>query len=244
MSNLIHSTGLTMTTYKTRVQFVADDLRSRILGGEFEGGTQLRQDALAKDYGVSRIPVREALLTLEAEGLVVLVAHKGAFTTELSIAKIQELFDLRVLLETYVLSHAIENLDDKDLLEAENVLTMYDRALDEGGDVNYWSEYNYAFHLALYRPANLPETLSIIHQLNTKSDRYIRMQLLYSQEITKAEQEHHELLELARKRNKVKACKLLKTHIEDACKSIVTLLEERQGTGAQIQQNASIDTSS
>ena len=61
-----------MATYKTRAQFVADDLRGRILGGEFKGGTQLRQDALARDYDVSRIPVREALLTLESEGLVAL----------------------------------------------------------------------------------------------------------------------------------------------------------------------------
>ncbi|OBX37764.1 putative HTH-type transcriptional regulator YdfH [Halomonas elongata] len=70
--------------YKTRAQFVADDIRHRILNGEFPGGTQLRQDALAADYDVSRIPVREALLTLEAEGLVEFYPHRGAFTTELS----------------------------------------------------------------------------------------------------------------------------------------------------------------
>lgn len=227
MSKLTHSTDSTMTTYKTRAQFVADDLRNRILGGEFKGGTQLRQDALAKDYDVSRIPVREALLALEAEGLVVLYAHKGAFTAELSIAKIRELFELRVLLETYVLKHAIDNLTDEDVQKADKILKKYDEALDRGGDVNYWSEYNYAFHLALYAPAELPETLAIIHQLNTKSDRYIRMQLLYSQEIAKAEQEHHELLDLARQRDTKRACKLLKTHIRDACDSIVTLLEER-----------------
>ncbi|MGP5564513.1 GntR family transcriptional regulator [Vreelandella alkaliphila] len=216
-----------MATFKTRAHFVADDLRKRILGGEFKGGTQLRQDALASDYDVSRIPVREALLTLESEGLVEFYAHRGAFTTELSVSKIRELFELRILLETYVLKHAIDNLTEADLDKAEDILRKYDDALNRGGEVDNWSEYNYAFHLALYAPAELPETLAIIHQLNTKSDRYIRMQLVYSQEITKAEKEHHELLELARQRDTDNACRLLKTHIEDACGSIIAVLGER-----------------
>ncbi|WP_280564808.1 MULTISPECIES: GntR family transcriptional regulator [unclassified Chromohalobacter] len=216
-----------MATYKTRAQFVADDLRGRILGGEFKGGTQLRQDALAKDYDVSRIPVREALLTLESEGLVEFHAHRGAFTTELSVAKIRELFDLRVLLETYVLRHAINGLTDTDLKKAEDTLLEYDQALNSGGDIDNWSEYNFAFHQALYAPAELPETLSLISQLNTKSDRYIRMQLVYTQEIEKAEQEHRGLLELARQGDADQACELLKTHIQEACEGIVALLEER-----------------
>lgn len=216
-----------MVTYKTRAHFVADDLRRRILGGEFKGGTQLRQDALASDYEVSRIPVREALLTLESEGLVVFHAHRGAFTTELSIAKIRELFELRILLETYVLRHSIDNLTEADIDKAADILSKYDNALNQGGEIDNWSEYNYAFHSALYAPAELPETLAIIHQLNTKSDRYIRMQLVYSQEIAKAEREHHELLEFARQRDSANACHLLKTHIEDACESIIAILEMR-----------------
>ncbi|OAZ91622.1 GntR family transcriptional regulator [Halomonas sp. G11] len=216
-----------MATYKTRAQFVADDLRSRILGGEFKGGTQLRQDALARDYDVSRIPVREALLTLESEGLVEFYAHRGAFTTELSVAKIQELFELRILLETYVFRHSIPKLTEEDLQKADNILRKYDEALNTGGEINNWSEYNYAFHLTLYAPAELPETLALINQLNTKSDRYIRMQLLYTQEIEKAEEEHHALLALARKGSIDEACELLKNHIREACEAIVSLLKER-----------------
>ncbi|ALM53338.1 GntR family transcriptional regulator [Halomonas huangheensis] len=216
-----------MATYKTRAQFVADDLRRRILGGEFQGGTQLRQDALANDYDVSRIPVREALLTLESEGLVEFHPHRGAFTTELSVLKIRELFELRILLETHILRHSIPRLTDTDLKKAEDILKKYDEALDSGGEIDNWSEYNFAFHHALYAPAELPETLAIISQLNTKSDRYIRMQLLYTQEIEKAEKEHHGLLELARKGDVDQACALLKTHVQEACEGIVAVLDER-----------------
>ncbi|BBO56803.1 GntR family transcriptional regulator [Cobetia sp. AM6] len=216
-----------MAAFKTRAQLVADDLRSRILSGEFKGGTQLRQDALASDYSVSRIPVREALLTLEAEGLVEFHAHRGAFTTELSIAKIQELFDLRVLLETYVLRHSIDHLTVQDLEKAESILNKYDEALDSRGEIDNWSEYNFAFHQTLYAPANLPETMALISHLNTKSDRYIRMQLLYTQEIEKAEREHHALLEFARHGKIEEACHLLEAHIKEACDGIITLLENR-----------------
>lgn len=227
-----------MPAYKTRAQFVANDLRGRILGGEFPGGSQLRQDALAKDYDVSRIPVREALLTLESEGLVEFHAHRGAFTTELSIAKIRELFELRVLLETYILKRAIPNLTEEQLDDAEGILRKYDAALDSRGQIDNWSEYNFAFHQALYAPANLPETMAIISQLNTKSDRYIRMQLLYTQEIEKAEREHHTLLALSREGRIEQACQLLETHILEACEGIVSILEGR----AQAQQQTLPDT--
>lgn len=212
-------------TYKTRAQYVANDLRRRILSGEFQGGTQLRQDALAADYDVSRIPVREALLTLESEGLVEFYPHRGAFTTELSVAKIRELFDLRVLLESHLLRHAIPHLTPQVLDEAERILTEYDAALDSGSQIDNWSEYNFAFHEALYAPAGLPEAMNLVAQLNTKSDRYIRMQLLYTQAIEKAEKEHHTLLELSREGRTDEACRLLERHILEACEGIVAVLE-------------------
>ncbi|WP_462402214.1 GntR family transcriptional regulator [Pseudomonas sp. Marseille-QA0332] len=214
-----------MASFKTRAQHVADDLRKRILSGEFKGVTQLRQDALARDYDVSRIPVREALLTLEAEGLVEFHPHRGAFTTELSTTTIRELFDLRVLLECRALGEAIPKLTPDELDRAERLLDQYDAALDSGRDIDNWSDLNFAFHTALYGPAQLPETLAMIGQLNTKCDRYIRMQLLYTQEIQKAEKEHRELLDLARTKDIDTACALLARHIRDACDGIVTVLE-------------------
>ncbi len=214
-------------TYKTRAQYVTNDLRRRILSGEFPGGTQLRQDALAADYDVSRIPVREALLTLESEGLVEFYPHRGAFTTELSVDKIRELFDLRVLLESHMLKQAIPKITAASLERAGTILAEYDAALDSGSQIDNWSDYNYAFHEALYASAELPEAMSLVAQLNTKCDRYIRMQLLYTQAIEKAEREHHALLELSREGDAEAACRLLEQHILEACEGIVGILEGR-----------------
>lgn len=213
-----------MATFKTRAHAVADDVRRRILAGEFPGGSQLRQDSLAADYDVSRIPVREALLTLEAEGLVVFHAHRGAFVTELSLPHIREIFSLRSLLECFILRQAIPRATPKSLKAAERVLVNYDQALDSGGEIDNWSDYNLAFHCSLYTPAEQPETLALISQLNQQADRYIRMQLLYSRKIDKAEAEHWELLSLVREGETDAACALLKRHIDEACESIADVL--------------------
>ena len=78
--------------HKTRTQLVAEAIREKILSGEIKAGEPLRQAALAEELNVSRIPVREALLQLEAEGLVNFEAHKGATATQLSADQIDEIF--------------------------------------------------------------------------------------------------------------------------------------------------------
>ncbi|KLV08345.1 GntR family transcriptional regulator [Photobacterium ganghwense] len=213
---------------KTRTQYVADAIRGKILRGEIKGGDPLRQDALAKEFDVSRIPVREALLTLESEGLLEFRAHKGAFATELSADKIRELFELRVLLECHMLAHAIPLMTDADLDAAEAILQEYEEILNTGSRVDHWSNYNFAFHKALYTPANRPETLQLITQLNTQSDRYIRIQLLHTAGVAKAESEHRELLTLCRERNIAAACDLLKRHIDVSAEDIIGLLSKQK----------------
>src|SRR6266852_9187131 len=90
-------------------------LREKILSGEIGDGEQLRQDALAAEYGVSRIPLREALRQLEAEGLVSFYPHRGAVVSTLSLAEIEELFEIRALIEPDMLRRAIPKLSEEDL---------------------------------------------------------------------------------------------------------------------------------
>src|SRR5512138_1964205 len=85
-------------------------LRERILRGDYPEGDPLRQDALADELGVSRIPVREALRQLEAEGLVTFSPHRGAVVSTLSLEEIQELFELRADIESDLLGRAIPRM--------------------------------------------------------------------------------------------------------------------------------------
>src|SRR5438132_14032202 len=104
---------------------VADKLREEIIRGTIPEGAQLRQDAIATQYGVSRIPVREALRQLDAEGLIAIVPNRGAIVPALSPDDIGELFSIRALLEPEVLKLSIPHLTQEDFGEAAKLPRKY-----------------------------------------------------------------------------------------------------------------------
>ncbi|MGB0893547.1 MAG: GntR family transcriptional regulator [Parashewanella sp.] len=217
----------TPIVHKTRTQVVVEVLRESLLSGEIAAGEPLRQSALAEQLHVSRIPVREALLQLEAEGLVKFEAHKGASATFISVEQVRELFELRAMIETDLLAKAIPNLTDDNIAEAEKVLSELGAALKQRDSIATWSELNTEFHTCLYKAANRPNTLKVIQSLNTSCDRYIRLQLLSDDGIPKAEQEHKQLLHLCKSRQLIPATELLKAHILGAADTIEHLVAQQ-----------------
>lgn len=213
--------------HKTRTQVVVEVLREKILSGDIAAGEPLRQSALADELNVSRIPVREALLQLEAEGLVKFEPHKGATATELSVEQVTELFELRALIETDLLAKAIPNLRDEHLLQAEKVLDELESAFKQEDAVASWSELNTQFHTCLYQAAERPHTLEVVHGLNTNCDRYIRLQLLLAGGIPRAEQDHRDLLTYCRNKDTDKAIELLRAHILHAAEAIRELVAQQ-----------------
>jgi DNA-binding GntR family transcriptional regulator len=211
--------------FKTRTQVVIEAIRGQILSGEIKAGEPLRQAALAEQLQVSRIPIREALLQLEAEGLVRFEPHKGATATEISPDLIDELFELRALLETDLLARSIPLLSEDDLIEAELQLAKLDAALQSENHVLIWPELNSAFHLSLYK-ALRPQSYEIVSNLNKNSDRYIRMHLQMAGRILKSNKEHQQLLNLCRARDIAGACTLLNHHILSAKTEIKQFLLE------------------
>lgn len=217
----------TPIVHKTRTQVVVEVLREKILSGEIAAGEPLRQSALAQALNVSRIPVREALLQLEAEGLVKFEAHKGATATNLSVEQVSELFELRAMIETDLLAKAIPNLSDDDFTEAEQVLELLESAFKQENAIASWSELNTQFHTCLYQAANRPHTLEVVQGLSTNCDRYIRLQLLLGGGIPKAEHEHRELLSHCKNGDIAQATELLKHHILNAAETIKQLVAQQ-----------------
>ncbi len=215
---------MTPIMHKTRTQLVVEALRERILSGEIKGGEPIRQSAIANSLNVSRIPVREALVQLEAEGLVHFEPHKGASATLLSVEQVTELFELRVMIESDLLARAIPNLQPHDFEQAEQVLDKLESAFKHQNSVSSWSELNTEFHTCLYKAANRPHTLEVVHGLNTNCDRYIRLQLLLTGGIPTAEREHRQLIELCKNKQIDEATQLLKQHILNAATAIKALV--------------------
>ncbi len=211
---------------KTVAEAVADTLRMRILSGDLGEGAQLRQEVLAAELGVSRIPLREAFRLLEGEGLITIAPHRGAVVAVRSPEEIGELFDLRVLLEPDILRHAIPKLTERDLREAADILSGYNKAL-AARDVEAWGRLNTQFHLALYRPAERPRSLALVRSLLDQTDGYTRMQLLLTGGQSRAQREHTELLELCRARKASAAAKLVEDHVREAGRSLVDFMRKQ-----------------
>jgi DNA-binding GntR family transcriptional regulator len=210
--------------HRTLSAAIVEQLRRDILDGTYAAGAQLRQDALAASFQVSRIPVREALFQLEAEGLLRIEPHKGAIVSAFSLEEIDDVFDLRVLLEPRLLAQSAPLLTPQDFAEASALDADFARAIAEQ-DVAQWGLLNARYHLALYRHARQPRTLAIVTSLLQTSDRFTRLQMNRAPALARAETEHRKLLRLCRAGKVSEACDFLVAHIEKVRQDLRALLE-------------------
>ncbi|MCJ2187797.1 GntR family transcriptional regulator [Novosphingobium beihaiensis] len=140
---------------------IAGQLRAAILGGKYPPGTLLPQTELAREFSVSRIPVRDALLSLAADRLVEVVPGKGARVIRLSAKELEEVFALRIMLECDLLRRAVPNAGDSEKAEAEYVLR---RSSLEAGRPG-WHVGDRDFHRTLYSAADRPRQMAIVDEL-------------------------------------------------------------------------------
>jgi DNA-binding GntR family transcriptional regulator len=195
---------------------VVERLREKILSGELREGEQLRQDAIAAEFQISRIPVREALSHLAAEGLIKIVANRGAIVSSLSPEEIAELFETRAVLECYMLRQAIPRLKEEDFKRAEDILRQFEQSLEKDSETKAWGQWNWLFHSTLYAPATRPTMLAFLKTLNHNCDRYTRLHLVFTRNLHLAGEAHRKLLEACRTRDPQVAEKALWEHIMDA----------------------------
>jgi DNA-binding GntR family transcriptional regulator len=213
------------------VSAAVDSLRQRIIGGEFEEGESLNQVTIAREYEISRIPLREAMRQLEAEGLLEFRPGKGAVVSGLSIKEIGEVIELRAKIEPDLLSKAVPRLSQDDLDQAAGILDEYDAAF-ETRQVSTWGEHNWRFHSTLYAPSGCTVTMGILQNLHHLNERYARVQISLTRWEQRARQEHRTLLALCQKRDRRKAASLLRTHILTAGQSLIDVIEHQRNPAA------------
>jgi DNA-binding GntR family transcriptional regulator len=212
------------TEHPSTPAMVAKVLRQAIVNGALKGGEQLRQSEVAASFGISVIPVREALQQLVAEGFVILQRNRGAIVAEVSVDETTELFDLRVALETMLLAAAVPNMKPADLEQAAG----HQRALEAENDTNQWGVHNWRFHEALYRPADRPRTLAITANINRHVDRLLRLQMsLVVDGKMKSRREHGALLAACGRGDTKKAVSLLEQHIRGVEAIILRFVSKR-----------------
>jgi DNA-binding GntR family transcriptional regulator len=216
----------TLLQRKTIADSVAEYIMSKIMTGAYPGGSPIRQESIAAELGVSRIPVREALLQLEAEGLIVNRPHRGAVVADLSADDAVELFEARLLLEPHMVRVAISKVTADELSHLEGILHQYERGIETQRDPTELSKLNWEFHTALLEPARRPRTMALIQTLYNSADRYLRLQIEPLAAQTKARDEHRTIFEAYARRDALATARLLKNHIKDASEEIIEQIEK------------------
>jgi DNA-binding GntR family transcriptional regulator len=150
---------------------IADALRAAILDGSYRPGERIRQEDIAARSGASRIPVREALRLLQAEGLVTLVANSGAWVARLTLQECAELYQIRERLEPLLLRASLPGLDGAALGRLAGLAAAMERS---GGDVDAFLRADREFHLASYAAAPAGEAAQIIGRLWNSTQHYRR----------------------------------------------------------------------
>lgn len=227
ISSMLKNKSKSIIQRQSITETLTERIRENILSGVYPVNTLLRQETLAEEFGVSRMPVRETLRNLETEGLVVLQAGRGALVPELSIDEVNEIFHLRLLLEVETLKAAIPNATESSLKNSEALAIQLDAAYDSN-DIGAWGELNARFHMSLYAPSAMKATLAIIQRLNYQIDRYVRLQLVLDQDMRKASNEHKDLCQLCRSGDVERAASLLSLHIDITRNRLVTALSTKK----------------
>jgi DNA-binding GntR family transcriptional regulator len=143
-----------MATRRVLADVVTDDLRDAIVTHELEPGRRLAEDELASQLGVSRGPVREALMRLEREGLVIIERHKGARVASWDRSDLEEIYSLRIVLEELAAEWACKNATAADFAAMETVLKEFERLTDKQRTPREVSKLDLAFHSAIFRSAH------------------------------------------------------------------------------------------
>ena len=178
---------------RTLSERVFDVVREQIVSGRLSTDTPIRQDALAAELGVSKIPLREALGRLEQEGLLTSQANRGFFVQPMSTEQAEEIYALRLAIEPDAAAFAAGHADDAARDAAVAAFEELDHAA--GTDLPAVAACNRQFHVALVRPGGKLLTTQVVERLSILSERYVIKHLEPAGRESRAHREHRALLD-------------------------------------------------
>ncbi|QDH62554.1 MULTISPECIES: GntR family transcriptional regulator [Pseudomonas] len=200
---------------------IEETLRNAILDGRLPCGTAMRQQELASLFGVSRMPVREALRQLEAQSLLHVVTHKGAVVAPLIEDNSAETYELRMLLESEALRLSIPLLTEADITEADTLIC----ALEQEKDYTEIGRLNRLFHMTLYGKAPNQRLLKLVEHGLNEEERFLRFNLEAMGLGETSQEDHRELLNLVAQKKVEESILTLRNHLMRGMEVITTYLD-------------------
>lgn len=205
---------------------LVDVLRDYILSGAISSDVAIRQDALASQLQVSKIPLREALARLEQDGLVVSKPNRGFFVRPLSMQEAEEVYALRLKIEPDAAAYAAQHASPAEQAYARQTLEQLDAAASAGHSTV--GALNRAFHLALVRPGGRDITTETVMRLHVMADRYVVKHLEPGGRYVRAEAEHQEIFDAWMARDSKTVIDLITEHLSHTLEDLRTEIGEAE----------------
>jgi DNA-binding GntR family transcriptional regulator len=209
--------------FQTREEFAAHKLREAILLGHLKPGEKLDQNEIAELLGISRSPVRDALRTLAAEGLVEVIPHRGAAVAELSADEVEEIFLIRRILEGMAARLATQRIGPVQIAELQAIVDEIDRTTD----LDSWLELNRRFHHTLYQAAGRPRLFSIVENLRNTTAPYVRLFIVSAEHIESAQESHRRIVDACAARDAVAAERETQEHMGAVCEGVLEYMKSQ-----------------
>lgn len=202
---------------KDKKRIAYDYIKQQIISGALKSGAPIQEIQFSKLLGMSRSPIREALRELEAEGLVVSYPARGSFVVELTPYDIEEIFELRNLLESWALSRGFNRI-------SESELDRMEKTVDEAFESNNWDNNHQAdlmLHRMIDKSSGSKRLLSIMNSLNAQIERISYCSASNKERDAQTYQEHKDILNAIRERNLEKAKDALDKHLQNVSKAAI-----------------------
>lgn len=187
--------------YKSAADFVTDEIQRLILNGDLAGGARIDQVELATQFGVSRHPVRQAIERLGERGFIQVLPHRSAVVADLSVADMEELYELRLSLETTAIKRGWDALPGDRLHKIEAAYEILRRA-EAGEDLDEFMLANRAFHLSMYEGCGNRHLERCIVTLFDLSERYQRTALRHAGRVARSVDDHARMMDAIRRRDR------------------------------------------
>ena len=189
-------------------------IRDGILNGTYKEQEELREVALGKELGVSRTPVREALRQLELEGLVTIIPNKGAYVTGITDKDIQDIYEMRFMLEGLCARWATEHITEEQLEELEEIIFLSEfHARRDSSGAQQVTDLDGKFHMVLYEASQSRILSHVLTDFHRYSLMARRSSMVSEERARKSIREHKQILRAIRDKDADLAEQLANEHV-------------------------------
>ena len=221
-----HLKPVRLDSFRPLRELVCEHIREAIISGVFSPGERLMEIQMADEMGVSRTPVREAIRMLEKEGFVVMIPRRGTYVSNMSIKDINDVYEIRISLDTLAAGLAAERITDGELEELQCLLVKIGEAI-ESNNMAKIVEADIEFHDVLYKASRNERLRNIINNLREQITVIRGVSMRYPGRLKDTQEEHRRLVESIAARNVEKSQEAARIHLENAERTLMISMAER-----------------